>query len=178
MTRYIAFIRGINGGLTLKMVDLRQLFERLEFRNIQTVLATGNVVFESSERREDIIRRIEQGLYETYNYKTTVILYTEQDLRQLVKIRPFKYRLNTTEASQQVSFVASRATLPFALPYHKPEKGYSILSKMGNAIFSTLDLSGKTRPDMLLVLDKIFESKVTTRNWQTILRVYRVILTQ
>lgn len=176
MTRYIAFVRGINGGLTMKMADLRQLFERLEFCNVQTVLATGNIIFETSDSRENIASRIEQELKHIYHYKTVAILYTQQELQKLIEAEPFKDKVNTVEATQQVSFVTKQVDLPFPLPYHKPEKGYTILLRIDNAICSTLDLSGKKRPDLLAVLDRIFDSKVTTRNWQTIERTYRAML--
>lgn len=176
MTRYIAFIRGINGGLTLKVVDLRQLFEKLGFENVRTVLATGNVIFETAGNKKQIASRVEQEFYHAYSYKTVVILYTKQELQKLVEAEPFNGMAKTPNSSQQVSFVAKQASVPFALPYYKPEKGYTILRKMGDAICSTLDLSGKTRPDLLVILDRIFDGKVTTRNWQTIERSYQAML--
>jgi len=46
MTRYIAFLRAINvGGHTVKMDTLRALFESLGFLNVETFIASGNVLF-------------------------------------------------------------------------------------------------------------------------------------
>jgi uncharacterized protein (DUF1697 family) len=68
MRQYIAFLRGINGGLTLKMADLRKLFERLGFTNIKTVLATGNVIFEASQsNRMEIASQIERAIASAYD---------------------------------------------------------------------------------------------------------------
>ena len=48
MSKYIAFLRAINvGGHTVKMDVLRQLFESLGFANVETFIASGNVIFES-----------------------------------------------------------------------------------------------------------------------------------
>ena len=51
MPRYITFLRAINvGGHTVKMDRLREIFESLGFANVETFIASGNVVFE--RRRE------------------------------------------------------------------------------------------------------------------------------
>jgi uncharacterized protein (DUF1697 family) len=48
MPKYIAFLRAINvGGHIVKMKDLRELFGSLGFTGVETVLASGNVVFET-----------------------------------------------------------------------------------------------------------------------------------
>ena len=50
MPRYIAFLRAINvgGRHTVKMDFLRDFFESLGFSNVETFIASGNVVFDSS----------------------------------------------------------------------------------------------------------------------------------
>ena len=49
MTRYVALLRGINvGGINIKMVDLARVFTELGFERVKTVLASGNVLFDST----------------------------------------------------------------------------------------------------------------------------------
>lgn len=51
MPRYVAFLGSINvGGNRLKMADLRAAFEAEEFSNVETVVASGNVLFDHDER--------------------------------------------------------------------------------------------------------------------------------
>lgn len=178
-TAHIAFIRGINGGLTLKMIDLQQLFVDLGFQNIQTVLATGNVIFDAPGiDSKDIAKRIEDAIQRTYDYKTIVILYSPARLHALVQANPFKDYTLTPQATGQVSLTVDRApaaALPFALPYENSTKGYTILCSIDTALCSLMDISGKTRPDLLAVLDRALDGKVTTRNWQTILRCHKAM---
>jgi len=48
MQRYIAFLRGINlGKRRLLMSQLKALFEELGFDDVETFIASGNVVFSS-----------------------------------------------------------------------------------------------------------------------------------
>ena len=51
MLKYIAFLRGINvgGHKPIKMEALAKAFASLGFQNVKTVLASGNVLFESRE---------------------------------------------------------------------------------------------------------------------------------
>ena len=52
MPRYVAFLRAINvGGHVVKMERLRALFEDLGFAKVETLIASGNVIFET--RAED-----------------------------------------------------------------------------------------------------------------------------
>jgi uncharacterized protein (DUF1697 family) len=177
MHQYIAFLRGINGGLTLKMADLRKLFERLGFTNIKTVLATGNVIFEASQgNKMDIASQIERAIASAYNYETVAILYTKDELDDLIEADPFHSIAPSTQSSPQVSFTQRKSgRLPFDTPYDVPQKGYKVLGMIDDAVYSVIDLSGATRPDLLAVLDRAFNKKVTTRNWKTIERCYQAM---
>ena len=47
MTQYVALLGSINvGGNRLKMEELRAALEDAGFANVQTVVASGNVLFE------------------------------------------------------------------------------------------------------------------------------------
>jgi uncharacterized protein (DUF1697 family) len=51
MPRYVAFFGSINvGGNRLAMADLRHAFEREDFTEVETVVASGNVLFAFDER--------------------------------------------------------------------------------------------------------------------------------
>src|SRR3546814_9543613 len=51
MARYVALFGSINvGGNRLKMVDLRAAFEAEGFTNVETVVASGNVLFDHDAR--------------------------------------------------------------------------------------------------------------------------------
>ena len=48
MTRYVALLRAINvGGHTVKMDALRKHFSRMGFANVETFIASGNVIFDA-----------------------------------------------------------------------------------------------------------------------------------
>ena len=61
--RYVAFLRAINvGGHTVKMEELRRLFEAMGAANVETFIASGNVFFDSVGAADLLERRLEAGL--------------------------------------------------------------------------------------------------------------------
>jgi uncharacterized protein (DUF1697 family) len=89
--RYIAFLRAINvGGHTVKMDRLRLLFSELKLRNVETVIASGNVLFDASETDAAALEaRIEEHLEKSLGYAVATFLRTPEELRALAALEPF-----------------------------------------------------------------------------------------
>ena len=101
MTRYIAFLRAINvGGHTVKMESLRQIFEDLGLSKVETFIASGNVIFETSRTDPDAIEEIIQSKLRTFlGYEVAAFLRTDQDVSFIANYLPFsKARLDAAEA--------------------------------------------------------------------------------
>lgn len=88
---YIILLRGINvGGRTLKMAELKACFEQAGYRNVRTVLQTGNVIAESRGRDGEKLRRqVETLLSDTFGFAAKVRVMTPEDLRAVVNAFPF-----------------------------------------------------------------------------------------
>jgi uncharacterized protein (DUF1697 family) len=91
MTRYIAFLRGINvGGHRVKMEQLRELFEGLKLTNVSTFIASGNVIFDTADSNSAAIeQRIEAHLHEVLGYAVDTFVRTPFDLAAVAAFRPF-----------------------------------------------------------------------------------------
>jgi uncharacterized protein (DUF1697 family) len=92
MADFIALLRGVNvGGITVRSADLRELFEGLGFGSVRTVLASGNVVFESSakESHAALKARIEQALRDRFDYDAWIVLVTRAELQRAIDGFPF-----------------------------------------------------------------------------------------
>ena len=89
--RYAAFLRGINvGGHVVKMDRLRTLFEAAGFSGVQTVIASGNVVFESSKKNGDALERtIEAHLGKALGYPVATFVRSMPELAAIVDLEPF-----------------------------------------------------------------------------------------
>jgi uncharacterized protein (DUF1697 family) len=91
MPQLIAFLRAINvGGHTVTMDRLRGLFEDAGLDNVETFIASGNVIFDSRSRDLDALaRRIEKQLHQGLGYEVATFLRTPAEVAAIARCRPF-----------------------------------------------------------------------------------------
>jgi uncharacterized protein (DUF1697 family) len=106
MKRYAAFLRSINvGGHTVKMDFLRRLFESMGSLNVETFIASGNVIFESAVTdAHNLEKKIEVKLAETLGYKVAAFIRSITELAEIADYRPFKK--SELDASLYIAFVS------------------------------------------------------------------------
>ena len=115
MPRYIAFLRAINvGGRIVKMDRLRALFEDLRLSKVETVIASGNVIFETRSASPAALEaKIERHLRRALGYEVATFLRAPAELVAAAERRPFPAdALADPKASLYVGFF--RAPLPAA----------------------------------------------------------------
>ena len=91
MPRYIAFLRAINvGGHTVKMDHLRQIFELLGFANVETFIASGNVVFETAALDTAALEtQIASALQVALGFEVATFIRTETELAHIAAHKAF-----------------------------------------------------------------------------------------
>lgn len=119
MQRYCAFFRGINVGwhTLIKMEELRKTLESLGLKDVKTVLASGNVVFEAPQEDTALLsKNIARKLQELSGREILVIVRSLDDLRELEARQPFKDISSTPKARPFVTFL-SETSKPAAHPH-------------------------------------------------------------
>ena len=108
MSRFIAFLRAINvGGHTVRMDHLRQLFESLGFSGVETFIASGNVVFETTSRNAKALeRKIEKRLREALGYEVATFVRTGTELADIANYRPFRQSKLDDAVALNIAFLA------------------------------------------------------------------------
>ena len=170
----VAFLRGVNvgGHKKIAMAALKSAFESMGFRNVRTVLASGNVVFEASGKDPHLDRTISRGLEKAFGFPVKVVLRTVRELRVLVASDPFKSVPADPNVRLYVTFLAQRTPGSFRLFLPASPKGVRIVRVTPGEIFSIVMLSpGVGTPDLMAFLERAIGSEVTTRNWQTVIRL-------
>jgi uncharacterized protein (DUF1697 family) len=173
---YVAFLRGINvgGHKPVKMDALKKSFESIGFRNVKTILASGNVLFESSKLGNALGKTIEKKLEEKCGHKISVILRTKDQIQTLMDSDPFKGIKVTPQSRLYVTFLSEKPTHTLRIPYESSEKDFKILSVSPTEVCSVLTLSPKRgTTDAMNILEKIFGRNVTTRNWNTVIKILK-----
>jgi len=90
MTRYAAFLRGINVGKTkrVKIEDIRSMLGR-SFGDVRAYGQSGNFVFDSDADKGDIVSTIESGLEENFGFSAFCVVRTISELQKIVDGNPF-----------------------------------------------------------------------------------------
>lgn len=95
MTRYAALLRGVNvGGVTVTSTELALVFRDLGFTQVKTVLASGNVLFESAAgdtraQQAALKASIEKALGERFGYDAWIVLIEHDALTGIIDGFPY-----------------------------------------------------------------------------------------
>ena len=91
MPRLIAFLRAINvGGHTVTMAALRQEFDALGVKDVETFIASGNVIFTSrATGLAALEKKIEARLRAALGYEVATFIRTAAAVDAIAAYRPF-----------------------------------------------------------------------------------------
>lgn len=172
MARYLALLRGVNvGGVAIRMTDLAAVFRDLGYAGVRTVLASGNVVFETDATAAAAKTTIEAALRRRFGYEAWVHVLESAQVRRIVSQFPFDteregwhaYVIFLLAEEPRRALLALQSELDPALEsvaagdgvvYWTVQKGHTLHSTVGRA-------SGKPR----------FKPLLTTRNLRTLTRM-------
>ncbi|ORW04680.1 DUF1697 domain-containing protein [Mycobacterium kyorinense] len=171
MTRYAAFLRGVNvGGVNLKMADVAAALTAAGLANVRTILASGNGLLESDRDADAVRATAETALRQRFGYDAWVLVYEVDTLRAIIDAYPFEPEVEGHHS--YVTLVADPdvldelAALP-AGPAEKIARGDGVIYwqvPKGDTLQSTI---GKTMGK------KRYKSSTTTRNLRTLGKVVR-----
>ena len=108
MPRCVAFLRAVNvGGRTVKMDALRAAIESLALTNVETFIASGNVIFDSRARDHAALeRKIEAPLLASFGFEIHTFVRTLEEVAA-VALHP---AFDTPAQTQVVGFLRSAPT--------------------------------------------------------------------
>lgn len=112
MNRYVAFLRAINvGGKHLvKMDRLRELFEALKLENVETFIASGNVIFDSRSNDASALElQIEKRLHTALGFEVATFVRSTDEVGAVAKYRPFSDH-DIEQCALMVGFLKSPPT--------------------------------------------------------------------
>jgi uncharacterized protein (DUF1697 family) len=86
-------LRAVNvGGRVIKMDELRRAFESLALTNVQTFIASGNVIFESALDPAKLEALIEGGLQQAFKYPIPTFIRSSAEMIEAAARTPFAAR--------------------------------------------------------------------------------------
>ena len=152
--------------MNAKMSAVRRAFEKAGFKNVRTVLASGNVVFDARTASEPALaRRAGKAVEKELGRAFYIIVRPVAALEKLLKADPFaRFRL-PRDAKRVVTFLGERHKAKLDLPLQR--EGARILASNGREAFIAYVPMPRIAAFMEVIRDS-FGEKVTTRSWDTI----------
>jgi uncharacterized protein (DUF1697 family) len=91
MTSYVALLRAVNVGGTgkLPMSELKTMCVAEGFENVQTYIASGNVVFSTNQSEAKVKAALERRLKAYAGKPVGVIVRTAKEIADVLKANPF-----------------------------------------------------------------------------------------
>jgi uncharacterized protein (DUF1697 family) len=175
----IALLRGINvgGNKKLTMLELRHLAEQLGLTKVQTVLQTGNLIFQNplniaDEALED---HLEKNVVIHLNTEVSVIIRSIDDWRSIINNNPFIDMANQNPQHLVVVFLKTY-----------PNK--NTINTLQNAILGQEKIDAHNKNLYIVypngigrsklthaLIEKILGVKATARNWNTLLKINELL---
>ena len=154
MPTYVALLRGVMPtNPNVKSEKLKHVFESLGFKRVATVLASGNVVFESPSKSATTLEtKIERALQDQLNFKTTAIVRSREQLERLVKSDPFR----GVKSDEKTNYLIC-----------------TFFKDSRNELCTVVDRTRDDTPGFMRRLEKEHGKEITTRTWKTIGRILK-----
>lgn len=108
-TRRVALLRGLNvgGKNVVTMSALRAAFEAMGLANVETLIQSGNVLFDAPSRAgaSALRKRVEAGLRAALGYEEPVLILTHGELARVVSEAPRGFGRAPDDYRYDVAFV-------------------------------------------------------------------------
>lgn len=175
--RYVALIRGVNNigpARRVAMADLRVLFEGLGFRDVRTLLNSGNVIFSvAKSARGDIPERIEKELASKLGLTSPVTVLSGQEVAALVRNNPLS-DVSTNPSHLLVVVPRIRSDQGRLRPLLKERWGPEALA-LGKRVAYLWCANGVAKSPLWAAVDRALKRSGTARNIATFTKVMALI---
>jgi uncharacterized protein (DUF1697 family) len=175
----VALLRGINvgGNKRVPMAELRTLANGLGFRQVDSYIQSGNLVFSTELAPEAAELTLERAILDHFGFPVQVIVRTATKWESYATKSPFR----GTEAERPHLLLLGVSKQPVKSGAAKALRDHANAGErievLGDAIwidFATSVASSKLTPT---VLDRCVGSTVTARNWRTLQKLAEMLRT-
>jgi len=173
MTVFISMLRAVNVGGTsvIKMVPLRAAYEALGFKDVRSLLQSGNVLFRSGVKDpRPLARRIKQEIERRFGLQIEVVIRTLPELESIFERSPV-LSPRADLAKLLVLFLTGVPDAQGQAGLVKGHKGPEMLEVRGPEVYLYYpDGVGRSKLTTA-VLERHLGTMGTARNWNTLTKL-------
>ena len=178
MTLQIALLRGINvgGHSQVAMADLRSLLAKLGFRDVQSVLQSGNLVFRSGGKAgERLERLLEAEAKKRLGLESVFFVRSAEEWEEVVAENPFPVEAKRDPARLVAVILKEAPSAKAVKALQAAIVGREVVRAVGKQAYITYP-DGQGRSKLTnAVIEKHLGTRGTARNWNTVLRLAELV---
>ncbi len=92
---YCVFLRGVNvKGTNMKMKDVCAVFEKAGVHKVTSVLASGNIIFQSTKSAIELKPILEDAMSSHFNYEAFLFIKNKNEIETIISNNPFETEAN------------------------------------------------------------------------------------
>jgi len=171
--KYCAFLRGVNvKGTNMKMADVCKVFSNAGVENVSSVLASGNILFQSDKNNADLKKILEKAMSDHFSYDAFLFIKNEKEINKIFKNDPFSAKENF----HNYVFLGSEKVEETLLEeFEKATKEEGEQGKIFNEIFYWQVPKGQTLDSTFgkILSRKGLKDKMTSRNVNTFEKIIK-----
>ena len=175
--KYVALLRGINvGGKTLiKMADLRACAEELGLGAVSTFIASGNLLFESSERSAAKLEtKIERAVETRFELPVKVVVLNRAAYGRIVKAVPNAW-IGDEALRANVAFLRRGTNAKELVRELEPDRSVEEVKAVNGAILWATKRDAVNRSVMRKLIGGAAYKELTVRNLNTTLKLQELL---
>jgi uncharacterized protein (DUF1697 family) len=170
--RYVGLLRAVNvGKRQVSMAKLRDLVEGLGYTEVQTVLQSGNVVFDAPRTKAvDLEASLSSAIEAEFGFPVPVLIRTAKQLDAVIDANPFPEALKSEPRFLHVAFAS--VAVP-ASAYDDVDRSRFAPDDfvLGRNELYLWYANGSGRSKMDLNVKGVRHIDFTARNWNTVVKL-------
>ncbi len=175
MTQYVALLRGIGpADPRMRNENLRGVCEELGFSKVETVISSGNIIFETGGIDAPLLESmLEEAWPARLGFESTTIIRERAELERLVASQPFGDRLHSENNYLLVTFSKHPLEVPVNLPFQPPDRDWQLIGATDRELFTVADNTSRRPVDNMRWIEKQFGRQISSRTWLTVGRILK-----
>ncbi len=173
MPCYAAFLRAVNvGGHIVKMEDLRRHLAAMGLANVETLIASGNVVFDAPTKSAETLRAIiEAGLQKSLGYQVKTFVRSAEEIAAVAGQQPFPAARAKSAKVLLVGFADAPVAAEIARKWLSFKSEVDDFQVKGRELYWLCQIGQSQSPLFKVPIERVLGIAITFRNMNTVRKI-------
>jgi len=177
-TQYVALLRGVNvgGKGTVSMAVLKERLVAMGLENVATYINSGNVLFDTAQSDLDkLTNDIAKELSKSFNYDTTLILYSHEQFKKIVEGAPKGFGAKPDLYKSDVIFLMPPLTAPDVMSQITVREEVDTADEGKGVVYFTRLTARATQSKLSRIISLPIYKSMTIRSWSTTAKLLAIM---